>query len=62
MRGTLYLLPAAQIGTWIAALRQRPWKITPGWEKYHGVTKSQLDALTEAIPSVLSDEPVTRRS
>ena len=34
----------------------------PGLEKYHGVTKSQLDALTEAIPSVLSDEPVTRRS
>lgn len=60
MRGTLHLLPAAEIGTWIAALRQRPWKITPGWEKYHGVTKSQLDALTEAIPSVLSDEPMTR--
>jgi Winged helix DNA-binding domain len=60
MRRTLHLLPAAEIGTWIAALRQRPWKITPGWEKYHGVTKSQLGALTEAIPSVLSDKPMTR--
>ncbi|HEX2403441.1 MAG TPA: crosslink repair DNA glycosylase YcaQ family protein, partial [Acidimicrobiia bacterium] len=38
MRGTLHLLPAAELGTWIAALRQRPWKITPGWERYHGVT------------------------
>jgi hypothetical protein len=60
MRGTLHLLPASEIGTWIAALRQRPWKITPGWEKYHGVTKSQLAALTEAIPHVLSVEPMTR--
>jgi len=60
MRGTLHLLPASEIGVWIAALRQRPWKITPAWEKYHGVTKSQLEALTEAIPSVLSGEPMTR--
>ncbi|HEU5112866.1 MAG TPA: crosslink repair DNA glycosylase YcaQ family protein [Acidimicrobiia bacterium] len=60
MRGTLHLLPASEMGTWIAALRQRPWKITPAWEKYHGITKSQLDSLTAAIPSVMSAEPMTR--
>ncbi len=60
MRGTLHLLPASELGLWIAALRQRPWKITPAWEKYHGITGEQLDALTETIPSVLSAEPMTR--
>ncbi len=60
MRGTLHLLPASEIGVWIAALRQRPWKITPAWEKYHGISKSQLDSLTGAIPTVISGEPMTR--
>ena len=60
MRGTLHLLPASEIGVWIAALRQRPWKITPAWEKYHGIEKSQLDSLTGAIPEVMSGEPMTR--
>jgi len=60
MRGTLHLLPASEIGVWIAALRQRPWKITPAWEKYHGISKSQLDSLTGVIPSVISGEPMTR--
>jgi len=60
MRGTLHLLPATEIGNWIAALRQRPWKITPAWEKYHGITKTQLDSLTEAIAQVISGEPMTR--
>jgi Winged helix DNA-binding domain len=60
MRGTLHLLPASEIGVWIAALRQRPWKITPAWEKYHGIKKSQLDSVTGAIPDVISGEPMTR--
>jgi Winged helix DNA-binding domain len=60
MRGTLHLLPASEIGLWIAALRQRPWKITPAWERYHGIDKSQLDSLTGAIPSIVSGEPMTR--
>ena len=60
MRGTLHLLPASEMGFWIAALRQRPWKITPAWERYHGISKSQLDALTEAIPAVISGEPMSR--
>jgi len=60
MRGTLHLLPAAEIGVWFAALRQRPWKITPAWEKYHGISESQLDSLTGTIPTVISGEPMTR--
>ena len=60
MRGTLHLLPASEIGVWIAALRQRPWKVTPAWEKYHGISKAQLDSLTRTTPSVISGEPMTR--
>ena len=30
------------------------------WEKYHGISKSQLDSLTGAIPTVISGKPMTR--
>ena len=61
MRGTLDLLPAAQIGTWIAASDNARGR-SPRAGEIPRRDQSQLDALTEAIPSVLSDEPVTRRS
>lgn len=60
MRGTLHLLPANELGLWTSALRRRKWRITPAWEKYHGITGAQLRAITEAIPLALSDEPMTR--
>ncbi|MGH8871279.1 MAG: DNA glycosylase AlkZ-like family protein [Acidimicrobiia bacterium] len=31
MRGTLHLLPADELGTWIAAMRRRERRITPAW-------------------------------
>ena len=60
MRGTLHLLPAAEWRTWIAVMRTREWRITPGWEKYHGITKAELEAVTDAIPEALAGEPLTR--
>jgi hypothetical protein len=60
MRGTLHLLPAAEWRTWIAVMRTREWRITPGWEKYHGITKAELDAVTAAIPEALAGDPLTR--
>lgn len=60
MRGTLHLLPANELGFWFAALRQRPWKITAAWERYHGISRAQLAAITETIPVVVSDTPMTR--
>ncbi len=60
MRGTLHLLPAAEWRTWIAVMRTREWRITPGWEKYHGITKAELEAVTAAIPEALAGEPLTR--
>jgi Winged helix DNA-binding domain len=60
MRGTLHWLPVAEYPLWVAALRAREWPITPGWEKYHGVTKAELDAITEAIPEALQGRQLTR--
>jgi hypothetical protein len=60
MRGTLHWLPAAEYGLWIAALTTRRWRITPAWEKYHGVTAAELDAVTAAIPEVLAGRRLTR--
>ena len=60
MRGTLHLLPAREWRTWIAVLRTREWRITPGWERYHGITRAELDAVTEAIPAALAGDPLTR--
>jgi hypothetical protein len=60
MRGTLHWLPAAEYGLWIAALSNRRWRITPSWEKYHGVTAAELDAVTRSIPEVLTGRQLTR--
>jgi hypothetical protein len=60
MRGTLHLLPAAEWRTWIAVLRTREWRITPGWVRYHGITETELDAVTGAIPEALAGDPLTR--
>ena len=60
MRGTLHLLPAAEWRTWIAVMRTREWRITPGWERYHGIRKAELEAVTAAIPEALAGDPLTR--
>lgn len=60
MRGTLHLLPAHEWRTWIAVLATRDWRITPGWERYHGITRAELDAVTGAIPEALAGDPLTR--
>lgn len=60
MRGTLHWLPATEFATWAAALSTREWRITPAWERYHGVTRAELDAVTEAIPAALEGRTLTR--
>lgn len=60
MRGTLHWLPAREFALWTAALRTREWRITPGWERYHGVTAAELDAVTAAIPAALEGRRLTR--
>jgi hypothetical protein len=60
MRGTLHLLPASEWRMWIAVLRTREWRITPGWVRYHGITAAELGAVTGAIPEALAGDLLTR--
>jgi Winged helix DNA-binding domain len=61
MRGTLHLLPAAELPLWVAAFRQRQWpRFTSAWEKYHGVKPDDLRRITAAVGEVLPGRVLTR--
>lgn len=59
-RGTLHLLPAADLPTWIAAMSTRTRETTGSWLRYHGVTAEQMADIIAAVPDVLGGEPLTR--
>ncbi len=59
-RGTLHLLPAADLGTWVAAMSTRTRESKGSWLKYHGVTAEQMADIIAAVPDVLGAEPLTR--
>ncbi|GAA2561820.1 winged helix DNA-binding domain-containing protein [Winogradskya consettensis] len=59
-RGTLHLLPAEDLPTWVAAMSTRTRETTGSWLKYHGVTASQMTDIIAATPDVLGAEPLTR--
>lgn len=61
-RGTLHLLPADELDLWIGALTARDARrrFPPSWEREHGVTATQLHAITDAIGAVLGATPLTR--
>jgi uncharacterized protein YcaQ len=60
VRGTLHLLPAADLPRWTAALGTRTFPRPESWYRYHGVTPEEMDAIQETVPQVLSGTPVTR--
>ena len=61
MRGTLHLLPAAELPLWHAALStSRRFLRAAVWEKYFGITLDELDRLTEAIGDALDGRLLTR--
>ncbi len=62
MRGTLHLLPADELPTWVAALRVKEHSARRGaaWERYHHMTVDQLHATTAAVGEVLGADPLTR--
>jgi hypothetical protein len=61
-RGTLNLLPAEDLDVWGATLtdRESRRRFPPSWEREHGVTATQLHAVTHAVGEVLGAEPMTR--
>ena len=61
MRGTLHLLPAAELPLWHAALRMSPRYLKPAlWQKYFGITIEELDRLTQAVAAALDGRVMTR--
>jgi hypothetical protein len=59
-RGTLHLLPAADLPIWVAAMSTRTRETTGSWLKYHGVTAAQMQDIIAAVPDVLGATPLTR--
>jgi hypothetical protein len=61
MRGTLHLLPAAELGTWVGAQGAlRPRYETAPWRKAFGMTSEEAVAVLDAIRAALVGEPLTR--
>ena len=60
MRGTLHLVPAADLPLYAAAM-STPWmRPTNAWFKYFGVTEPELRTLVEQIGRALDGGPKTR--
>jgi DNA glycosylase AlkZ-like len=61
MRGTLHLLPSAELAMWHAALGASPRYLRESaWKKYFGITLQELDQITEAIATALDGRVMTR--
>ena len=63
MRGTLHLLPAAELPLYVAALsRLKPRHHQGAWLRHHGLERAQAEAMLAAIPAALDGEPLTREA
>jgi uncharacterized protein YcaQ len=60
MRGTLHLLPAAELDTWLGALATYDHYLKPVWLRGFEITEEQLEQLIEAIGESLDGELRTR--
>jgi hypothetical protein len=60
MRGTLHLLPAAELGTWLAALGTYEHYLKPVWLRGFKITQEELEQLVTAIGDALDGELLTR--
>ncbi|HEV2873915.1 MAG TPA: winged helix DNA-binding domain-containing protein [Thermoleophilaceae bacterium] len=60
MRGTLHLLPAAELDTWLSALATYDHYLKPVWLRGFDITEERLEALIEAIGEALDGRLLTR--
>jgi hypothetical protein len=60
MRGTLHLLPAADLPLYVAAARTRQNHRSPAWLRYFEVTLEQMDAVVPAVGEALDGRRLTR--
>jgi hypothetical protein len=60
MRGTLHLLPAAELPLYVAGRAALPLRRPPSYFTYHGVTHAEYEAILATVPEVLGAAPMTR--
>src|SRR3712207_2114136 len=61
MRGTLHLLPADELPTWVAAQGiLKPRHHAKSWQKYYGLTYEEAEDMLGAIPEALDGWMLTR--
>jgi hypothetical protein len=60
MRGTLHLLPAAELGTWLGGLGTYDHYLKPAWLRAFETTRDELEELIEAMGRALDGELRTR--
>lgn len=61
MRGTLHLLPAAELPLWVAAQGVlKPRHHAPSWQRAFGLTIAAAEAILAAIPQALDGRMLTR--
>ena len=61
MRGTLHLIPAADLPLYTAAMSRRWTRLSSAWVKYTGLTEPELRELFNAIGHELDHRPRTRQ-
>lgn len=61
MRGTLHLIPSADLPLYTAAMSKRWTRLGNAWVKYTGLTEPELRALFAAVGEALDDQPKTRQ-
>src|SRR5438046_1631297 len=60
MRGTLHLLPRAELPLFFAALSTYTHFLKQGWLKYFGVTRDELEEVIAALAEALPGRVLTR--
>ena len=60
MRGTLHLLPAAELGLWHGALGTYAHWLKPSWFKGFGTSREEMEALIAAVSAALAGRCLTR--
>ncbi len=61
MRGTLHLLPAAELGLWVGAQGvTKPRYEMASWRKAFGMSSAEAVAVLDAIRDALAGDPLTR--
>ncbi|MGP4097344.1 winged helix DNA-binding domain-containing protein [Nonomuraea sp. KM90] len=60
MRGTLHLVPADQLADYCAALSTLRFWEKGSWQRGHGVTTGEIEAIIDAVPRALGERALTR--